>query len=414
MTKVCVTQIKMKSEIFFYALRNLWARKSRSFLTVLSILIGITAIFIFASFGLGLYGYVNEIAEKSGIDKFIIQVNSLGAPGLDDSFVLDDSDLKAVEKTKGVKEAVYFYMKPGKIEKNKEIKYVFLIGHSPDTRDIKLVEELMTVDIEKGRQLRKGDKKKVVLGNNYQLEDKIFSKSINVGEKILINDNKFEVVGFYESIGNPGDDANIYILEDDVKDLFGENATYAMLFGSVLDVEKIDSTLDRVKKNLRKERGLDEGEEDFYVQSYAEALEMFTSILNIIVGFIFLIVIISGVVASVNTANTMVTSVLERTKEIGVMKSIGAVNSEIRNIFLLESSIIGFFAGVFGVVLGWFLSSIGGNLLIDLGWSFLAPDFHWSIFAASIALATIVGAISGMAPAIYASKQKPVDALRYE
>lgn len=404
----------MKIEIIKYSIKNILARKSRSFLTILSIMIGIASIFIFASFGLGLYSYVNGIAAESGMDKFIVQAKGMGAPGMDDSFVLEESDLKAIKKVKEVKEAVYFYMKAAEVEKDNIKKYVYMAGHSPDSRDIELIEQLMTVSVGEGRQLKKGDSGKVVLGYNYHLPDKIFSKPFQLGQKISINGVKFDIVGFYESVGNPSDDSNIYLLEDDVKALYGDDVTYGMIFGSVDDAEKIDDIIEKIEKNLRKSRDLEEGKEDFFVQSYASALETFTSVLNVIIGFIFLIVIISAIVASVNTANTMITSVLERIKEIGVMKSIGAVNAEIRNIFLLESSILGSLAGIFGVGIGYLLSSIGGNILESLGWSFLSPEFHWSLYVGCILLATIVGAVSGVAPAIYASKQKPVDALRYE
>ena len=131
-------------------------------------------------------------------------------------------------------------------------------------------------------------------------------------------------------------------------------------------------------------------------------------------GFILLIALISIFVSSINTANTMITSVLERTQEIGVMKSIGARNSEIFKIFLFESSVIGFVAGVLGVLLGVFLTLIAKQILVQLGWSFLKPYYSFWMFFGCIAFATITGAVSGVFPAINATKVSPVKALRYE
>ncbi|MFH1316168.1 MAG: ABC transporter permease [Candidatus Woesearchaeota archaeon] len=401
-------------EIIKYSLKNLWSRKMRSFLTILSIFIGISAIFIFASFGIGLYSYVGEIAAESGLDKFMVQAKGIGAPGLDNTFKLEQKDLDAISRIKGVKETSFWYLKPGQIDKDKVKKFVFLAGVGEEKTDIKLLEEMMTVKILSGRNLKKGDRGKVTVGYNYQLPDKIFKKPYKIGEKMNINGVDFEIIGFWEEIGNPGDDSNVYMFEDDMKSLFGEDITYAVLIGRAEDPENMDALVEKVEKELRKVRGLEEGKEDFTVQSFADAFEMFTSIINIVVGFIFLIVLISGIVASVNTANTMVTSVLERIKEIGVMKSIGARNSTIRNIFLIESGILGFVAGIFGITFGWFLSYYGGVILNGLGWGFLAPRFPIWLFIFCVLLSTVVGTVSGVAPAIYASKQKPVDALRYE
>lgn len=403
----------MKNEIIKYSLKNLWERKARSFLTVLSIMIGIASIFIFASFGLGLYSYVGTIAEEAGVDIFWVQAKSGGAPGIDDTFKLEDKDLEAVGRTRGVLIATGMYMKPAEIEKDTVKKYVYLAGHSDKKEDIELFESLMTVKIDVGRQFKKGDSGKAILGYNYQIPDKIFSKPYKLGDKISINGEKFEILGFYESIGNPSDDSNVYILEEDMKRLF-DDITYAMIMAKVIDKERIDSVIESTEKELRKVRDLEEGKEDFSVMSFEDALATFTSVLNIIIGFIFLIVIISAIVASVNTANTMITSVIERIREIGVMKSIGATNNSIRDIFLLESAIIGFVAGVIGVFVGWGLSYIGGQILLSLGWGFLEPVFPLGLWIGEIILSTCVGMISGFVPAHYASKQKPVDALRYE
>jgi len=257
------------------------------------------------------------------------------------------------------------------------------------------------------------DSLKALLGYNYGVADKIFSKPYEVGDKIKVNGKKFNIIGFYESIGNPGDDSNVYLIKDDMEELY-DDLSYGMIIAKVYNPQDMSNIVENTEKKLRKIRELEEGKEDFVVQSYEDALAMFTDVLNIVVGFIFLIVIISAVVASVNTANTMVTSVLERIREIGVMKSIGATNTNIRNIFLFESSIIGATAGIIGVAIGWAFAGLGGLMLKNLGWGFLAPSFTPAIFIGAIALATLVGTVSGMAPAIYAAKQKPVDALRYE
>ena len=398
-----------------YSSKNLMKRKTRSFLTILSIFIGITTIFIFISFGLGLYDYVNQLSSETSADKFIVQARGMGAPGTDTTFKLVDDDLEAVKKTKGVKEAQGLYFKVVQVNFNDETKYTYAIGFIPTPQNQKMFYEMGGQKIVKGRDLKKQDTKKVVLGYNYQFEKKIFEKPLKIGDKLIINNEKFEIIGFLSEVGNPQDDSQVYMVEDDLKNLFSDQTlSYGMIFARADNKNEIQRVTDDVTRNLRKERGLKEGDEDFFVQTFDDLIAQFSTALNIIIGFVVLIALISVVVSAINTANTMITSVLERTKEIGVMKAIGARNSVIRNIFLLESSILGFVAGVFGVIFGALIASAAGNILESLGWGFLAPHYSWQLFVALILFATIVGTLSGVTTAIQASKQNPVDSLRYE
>ncbi len=133
-----------------------------------------------------------------------------------------------------------------------------------------------------------------------------------------------------------------------------------------------------------------------------------------VVGFIIAIAFVSVFVSAINTANTMITTVLERTKEVGIIKSVGAKNSEVLGIFLFESSVLGLLAGLGGVGVGWLFSSAAGSLLDNLGYGFLSPAFPPILFIGCILFAMITGGLSGIIPAIRASKIRPVDALRYE
>lgn len=403
-------------EIIKYALKNLWLQKSRSFLTILSILVGIMTVFIFVSFGLGLYLYVEELSAESGLDKILVQPRGgMGAPGLDTAAKLTDDDVDVIEKTKGVKMAGGMYFDAAQVESDGVLKYVYAIGIKETNDDLRLLDSYMNLDVVEGRELRVSDSRKVLVGYNYIVDNTIFEKGLSAGEKLEINGVKFEIVGVYESLGNPSDDANLYLLESDYKSVFPDKEpTYGIITGVVFDYREIDTVIERVEKNLRKSRDVEEGKEDFSVESYQDLIEQFSTILNVLVGFIVLIALISVVVASVNTANTMVTSVLERTKEIGIMKAIGAENQTIRFIFLLESSTLGFVAGVLGALFGWIIAKGLGATLNALGWGFLSPATPIELLIACVLFSTLVGTFSGMLPAINASKQSPVNALRYE
>jgi putative ABC transport system permease protein len=395
-----------------YSLRNLRQSKSRSLLTILSIFVGIASIFIFISFGLGLYYYVDEFSSESSANKLLIQVKgSVGAPGLDDTFKLTDDDLEAIDRVPGVFVATGSSMGVAEIQKGSEKRYVLITSYDPKKP---IIWDLSNVGIFEGREISQGETKKAVLGYNFLLDDKIFSDALDLNDNFDIGGNKTKVIGFAEEVGNPQDDSNIYVTQEYFDELYPEKAgVYGWIIAEV-DVKKIDKITEDIEKALRKERGLEEGKEDFFVQSFEDLLEAFSGALNIIIGFVVLIALISVIVSAVNTANTMITSVLERRKEIGIIKAVGAKNSEILKIFLFESATLGFVAGTIGVIVGYLVSSAAGSILDNLGWGFLSPHYSPALFISLVVFSTLTGAISGMFPAMRASKLNVVDALRYE
>ena len=112
--------------------------------------------------------------------------------------------------------------------------------------------------------------------------------------------------------------------------------------------------------------------------------------------------------------NTMYTAVLERTKEIGIMKAIGAKNKSILFIFIFESGLLGIIGGGLGVMSGYIIAKIGGMIAAASGYSMLQPSFPIYLTLGCLLFAFFVGAGSGFFPAVQASKLKPVDSLRYE
>ncbi|MEM3374473.1 MAG: FtsX-like permease family protein [Candidatus Woesearchaeota archaeon] len=396
-----------------YGLKNIYMKKIRSFLTVLSILIGIAAVYALMSFGLGIQHYITNLAYESGADKLFITAKGFGAPGTDQNFFLTKQELNFLEKRQGVKEILGVYIAPVQIKFNNQRKFAFLSGFDSDKSQLML--ETGNMEVYKGRNLKSTDKNKVVLGYNYQFENKIFSKPVKLGDNVEINGQKYEVVGFYSEIGNPNDDAQIYMNEETFLSLFPEKRerySFAIIRSERnIDPEKLAETL---QDKLRRYRNQKEGQEDFFIQTFADLIETFGSIINIINSVLILISFISVVVAAVNIMNTMYTNVLERTKEIGIMKAIGARNSEILKIFLVESALLGFIGGIIGVFLGYLVASLGGHIARVSGYSSLQPIFPLELTIGCILFATFVGSISGILPSRQASNLKPVDALRYE
>lgn len=290
-------------------------------------------------------------------------------------------------------------------------RFVFISSYDPKKE---LLFEMSNSGILEGRDLLPGEKRKAILGYNFKLDEKIFPKGMGINENFEIQGNKTKVVAFLEPIGNPQDDSNIYVTQDYFDELYPKKAgVYGWIIAEV-DVANIERITADIERALRKERDLEEGKEDFFVQSFDDLLASFSGALNIIIGFVILIALISVIVSAVNTANTMITSVLERRKEIGIIKAVGAKNSEIVKIFLFESATLGLIAGTLGVLIGYLISSAAGSLLDSLGWGFLSPFYSYSLFIGLIIFSTLTGAISGVIPAIRASKLNVVDALRYE
>ncbi len=398
----------ISKESIKYSLRNIRQRKTRSAFTIISILAGITTIFIFVSFGIGLYAFIENLSDSSSADKVLIQPK--GGMGLDGSFSFTENELKAVEGTSGVYSATGIYLKSSEIEKNGVKKYTSVIGYDPKKP---LIMDVFNIGIYRGRTLQPGDKG-VVLGYNYLLENKVFPRPYELNENIVINGKKVKIIGFYESVGSAQDDSQIYITNEFMKELYSDKSLQYNWIVAKVDSKNIERVVKDIERNLRKERKQDEGKEDFYVQSFDDMIKSYSTALDIVIWFVILIALISVFVSAVNTANTMITSVLERVKEIGVMKSIGAKTSEIFKIFLFESSFLGLVAGILGVLLGFGLSFTLGRVIENLGYGFLQPSFPAWLFIVCISFALLTGAISGALPARSASKINPVDALRYE
>jgi len=396
-----------------YVLQNMMKRLTRSSLTIISILIGITAIFALLSFGQGLQKYINETAEKAGANKIIVQPRAFGPPGSTPAS-LKERDLDIIHRLSSVDQVAGTVMGQTEVkDKNaKKGRFVFVSGLEPGST-LRMVEEAFSLELEKGRNLQKGDRKKAVLGYNYQLPDKIFEKPVRLGDSITIKGVAFQVSGFYKEVGNPQDDSNIYITNDDAKELF-ETEDYSYAIVQTKAGENPSQVAIAISEKLRRDRGQKEGQEDFFVQTYEDALAAFSTIITVLNAVLVIIAMISVVVAAVNIMNTMYTAVLERTKEVGVMKAIGAENSTILGVFIVESGFLGLIGGLLGIGLGYLIAKAGGAAAAAAGYSILKPYFPWWLTIGCLVFAFLVGLASGYFPAKAASRLSPVEALRYE
>ena len=153
---------------------------------------------------------------------------------------------------------------------------------------------------------------------------------------------------------------------------------------------------------------------DFEVQTPQQIVETFGIVLFAVQAVIVGIAFISLIVGGIGITNTMYTAVMERTKEIGIMKSIGARNSDIFKLFFIESGILGMAGGIIGIILGFGLGKLVENAgRTILGTELLTPVFSPLLIISALLFSFLVGSISGLMPALQASKLNPVDALRF-
>ncbi|MBI2629123.1 ABC transporter permease [Candidatus Pacearchaeota archaeon] len=403
----------MITDYFDIAWKNLRKRKLRSWLTIVGIVISVATIFTLISLSIGLQNAVKEQFETLGGDKFFIQPKGqLGPPQAGSLVRLTTKDVDVIDKVNGVKRTTYFTIGNAQIEFEKEKRFFSVLGIPAE--GMKLYTETGSINIEEGRNLKNGDTGKIVIGNHYKTRN-IFQKPVKAGDKFIINDEDFEVAGIFESIGNPEDDRNIIMVDEDFKELFNSGDRVDAVMVQVNEGADVKAVADAVEKKLRKFRNVDEKNQDFTILTPEEILAIFGTVLGIITVFLGAIAAISLLVGAIGITNTMYTSVLERTKEIGIMKAVGAKNKDILFIFLIESGLIGLVGGVIGVVFGYSISktieliatqSLGTNLL-----QAAAPLY---LIAGCLAFAFLIGSVSGTWPAWRASKIKVVDAIRYE
>ncbi len=394
-------------------IRNLKKRKLRSWLTMLGIFISIATIFVLVSMSVGLQNAVTEEFRAFGTDKFFIQPGGqIAGPGSGGAAELTISDINTIERVSGVKDISYDAVGNAEVTFRSEKRFLQVIGYPLDKS--KVLEEAGSYEASQGKLLQRGDVGKVMLGSKYG-EGTVFKIPISEGNNILINGVSFKVKGILKTIGNPVDDKLIYMSLDDFKTLYNNTDRVDQVIVQINPGADVKEVAKRVEKKLLSTRGVTEDTKDFAILTPEELLNSFGSILDIITLFLTAVAGISLIVGGVGIMNTMYTSVLERTKEIGVMKAVGARNADILIIFLIESGLLGMLGGTIGVLLGWGISELISLIANSiLGTDLLQAAAPWYLFVGCLAFAFVVGAVSGVLPAWQASKVRPVKALRYE
>ncbi|MEK6927860.1 MAG: ABC transporter permease, partial [Nanoarchaeota archaeon] len=291
-------------------------------------------------------------------------------------------------------------------------KYSYTASIPSDKNQRELIYKEFSMGLADGKLLDDSSTGKVVLGDDFTDENK-FKKQIRVGSKIKIEGKDFIVAGILKKSSSFQVNMAILMLEDDMKSLLDLNNQYDFIAVQVSDKNKLQDIADELTRKFRQDRHEKLGEESFTVQSPLQALGAINTILNIINIIVSGIAAISLIVGGLGIANTMYTSVLERTKEIGTMKAVGAKNKDILYIFVIESGLLGLVGGIIGVIIGLgmaFIASIAVNTYFES--QLFTPQINFTLIIGAILFSFILGIGFGILPALQASKLKPVEALR--
>ena len=406
--------------------------KLRSWLTIIGIIIGIGSVVAIVSISQGAQKQMQDNLKTFKTDQITITAgnsranNLFGGGGGGEARTttttssltksdptLTTRDVLAIQSVKNVKKVIE------KVSGSEDIIYAskkssarITAINSQDFSDI--TDNTITT----GRALNQADIYSVVVGQ--RTADSFDGMEIN--RQMTINGKTFKIVGI---IANEN---GLYIPLSSVVGVITdkEKGVYDSLIAVAQDGNLVQNTTDDIQNKLMLSRGiLLVKDKDFSVSNMLSMQQTITSTLNALALFLGAIAAISLLVGGIGIANTMFTSVLEKTKEIGIMKAVGVRNSDVLMIYLLNAGLIGLVGGIGGIILGGAgsiaISSFAGigssaTTTGSRGFSNLLSSSYlsWQLVIGALLFSILIGMIAGVIPAYRASKLKPVDALRYE
>lgn len=399
------------------AMESLVSNKVRSALTILGIVIGVAAVIAMLAIGNGAESSI--LGEIQGIGTNLIFVTPGGSEDVRNPqpLTLQDADAigdpLAAPSVAGVAPIVSL---PVEVTYARESTNTTLYGVTPEYASVR------NYTVAEGEFITQehiiGESAVVVLGT--EVAEELFGRKQGlVGESVRVQGQVCRVIGVLEEKGGSSfgseDNQIIVPLSTAQMRLAGSQSRNEvnMIFVSAASPEKVNAAVQEIGAILRVRHRTPVGLDDFTIMNQQDFVDLASSITGILTIFLGGIAAISLLVGGIGIMNIMLVSVIERTREIGLRKAMGARKSDILGQFLAESMLLSLFGGVLGILLGWLISVIVGQVAANSG-----TPFDPVIDAGAILLATLfstaVGLFFGLYPANRAANLEPVEALRAE
>jgi len=371
------------------AIKNILRQKTRTILTVVGILIGIAAVVALGSISEGMKSMMNQEMQFLG---GTIMVSSQGSSGLmfgSGGSEISKYDLANFEDFSGVKQVVPYVMKIGEITIGQGSP-VEIIGIRPE--DVDYFKSKGT-ELDSGRLIETGDTYQALIGYKYAEDN-----GLGIGDTVEVKKDSYEVVGIIEKTDTNMDNSIILPLDTMMNTYSMENYQSAFLIPE--DLSKIQDVADDLKSSF----------DDFEFTTSSDITKQMSRIIDMISVFTIGISSIAAIVGGLGVMNTMIMSVLERKREIGIMKAIGATRKYILSEILLESVIISLIGGALGLLIG----GVGSYSLRFISSGLTEAKVTIPLAVGGLSFAVLLGLVGGFYPAWSASKLDPIEAIRYE
>ena len=390
---------------FRLAIKALTTSKMRSLLTMLGIIIGVAAVIVIVGLGNGLEQYMTDSFSGLGTNTLTVSVSSRGSTrslSVDEMYGIVDENSQYLDQCSPTV-SMNGYVKIG----SDTVSSTSVQGVSEDYVDIS------GASVSSGRNLQYSDMKlraKVCVIGAYI--DRAYFGGSAVGQTMRIYGTTFTIVGVLaqqdEDLEEGGSDDCIYLPYTTASRISGEVSSYVI---TMKDENYIDQSVAALENALYEVFSSD----DYYtVTSMAEMVETMTSMINILVGVLAGIAAISLVVGGIGIMNIMLVSVTERTREIGIRKSLGAKERYIMQQFVIEAASTSALGGVTGILLGDLLSVAASVVATRLMGENLSVSPTLAAVAAAFGISVGIGILFGYLPAKKAAVLNPIDALHYD
>jgi putative ABC transport system permease protein len=387
-----------------YTWKHMRSRKLRAWLTILGVVIGIAAIVGLITISKSMDNAVQEQFEKMGISSIRVVPGGLFGPPTGSLGL--DADLKdKIEEVKGVEYVDSVIIDYAITILNNEEQIITITSYDTTIGNKGFLDT--DINTEQGRFFSSGEKGSVIIG--YDIAYDTYEKDVHLKNTLTINHQKFKVIGILEETGTDID-GRAYMALDDAQELFEKENTvnvFVVKTSSGLDSTEIGA---KIEEKLLKSMD----EEEFQVYTPEQLLAQIGAMLAVIQIVLTSIASIALLVGAIGIMNSMFTAVLERTREIGVMKAVGATNNDILIIFLIEAGLMGTVGGMIGTAIGTLLAFLVEWGAVLAGYSLFSVKIEPSIIIGAIVFSFVIGALAGIIPAYRAAKLRPIDALHYE